>query len=198
MLGQLPPRYVEYASDIHRSGQHLLDLINDVLNMARIESGKLELDRVPVDTALLIGEVVRTVEPRAKEAGIEIRVNTPDLPRVFVDKRTIKQVLLNLMSNAVKFNTDAGVVTVEARREEGGVSVWIHDTGIGIAELDLPRVVKPFERVEPASLGRRRGGMGLGLAVSNALIEMNGGRLEIESEVGVGTSVSFTLPLAQA
>ncbi len=198
MLGQLPPRYVEYASDIHRSGQHLLDLINDVLNMARIESGKLELDRAPVDIGTLVREVVRTVEPRAKEAGIEIRVNTPELPRVFIDKRTIKQVLLNLMSNAVKFNSDAGVITVETRREEGGISIWIHDTGIGIAELDLPRVVKPFERVEPASLGRRRGGMGLGLAVSNALVEMNGGSLEIESELGVGTSVYFTLPLAQA
>src|SRR5690606_34944482 len=100
--------------------------------------------------------------------------------------------------NAVKFNSDAGVITVETRREEDGVSVWIHDTGIGIAETDLQRVVKPFERVEPASLGRRRGGMGLGLAVSNALIEMNGGKLQLESELGVGTSVFFTLPLAHA
>lgn len=197
MLGPLPPRYVEYAIDIHRSGQVLLDLINDVLNMARIESGKLELDLAPVDPALLVNEVIKTIEPRAKEAGIELRVNTPALPSVLADKRAIKQVLLNLLSNAVKFNNDGGFITIETRREEDGVSVWIHDTGIGIAEADLARVVKPFERVESATVGRRRSGTGLGLSVSSALVEMHGGRLVIESELSIGTSVTFTLPAAE-
>jgi two-component system cell cycle sensor histidine kinase PleC len=198
MLGQLPPRYVEYAVDIHRSGQVLLDLINDVLNMARIESGKVELDLAPVDSATLIEEVVRTIEPRAKEAGLELRVSTRALPAVLADRRAIKQVLLNLLSNAVKFNNDGGFVTIETRGEGEGVSIWIHDTGIGIADGDIPRVIKAFERVETAAVGRRRSGTGLGLAVSSALVEMHGGKLVIESELAIGTSVTFTLPFAEA
>ena len=198
MLGQLPPRYVEYASDIHSSGQSLLDLINDVLNMAQIESGKLELDLADVDCSALVNEAVQAIEPRAKDAGLELRVSTPTLPAVRADKRAIKQVLLNLLSNAVKFNSDSGFVTVETRADEGGVSIWIHDTGIGIADTDIPRVLKAFERVETAAVGRRRSGTGLGLAVSNALVEMHGGKLIIESELSIGTSVYFTLPFAQA
>jgi two-component system, cell cycle sensor histidine kinase PleC len=196
MLGQLPPRYVEYAADIHRSGQNLLDLINDILNMAKIESGKLELELAPVDTAVLVNDVVKTLEAQAKEADLEFRLNTPALPPVLADKRAIKQVLLNLMSNALKFTPASGFVTVETRSEEGGVSIWVHDTGIGIAENDLARVVKPFERVETSATGRRRSGVGLGLAVSTALVEMHGGKLILDSEFGVGTSVCFTLPLA--
>jgi signal transduction histidine kinase len=141
--------------------------------------------------------VIKTIEPRAKEAGIELRVNTPTLPAVLADKRAIKQVLLNLLSNAVKFNNESGFITIETRREEDGVSVWIHDTGIGIAEADLARVIKPFERVESATVGRRRSGTGLGLSVSSALVEMHGGRLVIESELSIGTSVTFTLPTAE-
>jgi two-component system cell cycle sensor histidine kinase PleC len=197
MMGQLPPRYVEYASDIHSSGQSLLDLINDVLNMARIESGKLELDFADVDCATLVTEAVQAIEPRAKEAGLELRVNTAALPPVHADKKALKQVLLNLLSNAIKFNSDSGFITVETRREENGISIWIHDTGIGIADTDIPRVVKAFERVESASVGRRRSGTGLGLAVSNALVERHGGKLVIESELAIGTSVYFTLPFMQ-
>jgi signal transduction histidine kinase len=189
---------VEYAADIHRSGQVLLDLINDVLNMARIEAGELELDLAPVDAVGLVNEAVRSIEPKAQEAGIELRVNTRTLPAVMADKRAIKQVLLSLLSNAVKFNSESGFITVETRAEDDGVSVWIHDTGIGIADTDIPRVVKAFERVESASVGRRRSGTGLGLAVSNALVEMHGGKLVIESEVSIGTSVTFTLPYAEA
>ena len=198
MLGQLPPRYVEYAADIHRSGQHLLDLINDILNMARIETGKLELDLVPVEASVLVNDVVKTMEPRAKEADLQFRVNTPALPPVLADKRAIKQVLLNIMSNAIKFTQAGGFVTVETRAEKGGVTIWVHDTGIGIAQSDLARVVKPFERVETSAMGRRRSGVGLGLAVSTALVEMHGGKLVLDSEFGIGTSVCFTLPFATA
>jgi len=198
MLGALPPRYVEYAVDIHRSGQVLLDLINDVLNMARIEAGKVELDLAPADSAAIVNDAVKAIEPKAQEAGLELRVTTRSLPAIMADKRAIKQVLLSLLSNAVKFNSESGFITVETRAEQDGVSVWIHDTGIGIADTDIPRVVKAFERVESASVGRRRSGTGLGLAVSNALIEMHGGKLVIESEVSIGTSVYFTLPFAEA
>ncbi|MEQ1865610.1 MAG: ATP-binding protein [Micropepsaceae bacterium] len=198
MLGQLPPRYVEYAADIHRSGQNLLDLINDILNMAKIESGKLELDLAPVDTSALVNDVVKTLEPQAKEADLQFRLNTPVLAPVLADKRAIKQVLLNVMSNAIKFTQAGGFVTVETRTEAGGVTIWVHDTGIGIAEGDLARVVKPFERVETSATGRRRSGVGLGLAVSTALVEMHGGKLVLDSEFGIGTSVCFTLPFATA
>ena len=195
MLGAMPPRYVEYAADIHRSGQHLLDLINDVLNMARIESGKFELDMVPVEASALVSDVIASVETKAKEAGLQFRVTTPDLPPVLADKRAIKQVLLNLMSNAIKFNSQDGYITVETRRQGDRVAIWIHDTGIGIDEADIPRIVKPFEKVEAAAK-QNNGGMGLGLAVSSALVELHGGKIEIESELAIGTSVSFTLPIA--
>jgi two-component system cell cycle sensor histidine kinase PleC len=197
MLGPLSPRYAEYASDINRSGQHLLDLINDALSMARIESGKIELEFVAADPSQLVNDAIKSIKPKADEAGLQIRVNTPELPPVKADKRAIKQVLLNLLSNAIKFNNSDGYITVETRRAEDGVSIWIHDTGIGIDDNDIPRVMKPFEKAGPAG-HQNNGGMGLGLPVSSALIELHGGKLMIESEVSIGTSVYFTLPLAQA
>ncbi|MBI1209882.1 MAG: PAS domain-containing protein [Alphaproteobacteria bacterium] len=196
MLGELPPRYVEYATDIHRSGQHLLDLINDVLNMARIDTGKLELDRTAIEASVLVADVVKTIEPKAREAGLKIWVEMPPLPPVDADKRTIKQVLLNLLSNSIKFTLPGGQITVSGRADGEMIALTIRDTGIGIAERDLPRITKPFERIEPATSGKRKGGTGLGLAISKALVSMHGGDLKIESELGAGTIVSFTLPLA--
>ncbi len=197
MLGELPPRYVEYAVDIHRSGQHLLDLINDILNMARIDAGKLELDRAPIEASALVGDVVKTIESRAREAGLKIWIDMPALPPVDADKRAIKQVLLNLLSNSIKFTLPGGQITVAGRSENDFASLTVRDTGIGIAEQDLPRITKPFERIEPATSGKRKGGTGLGLAVSTALVAMHGGQLKIESELGAGTTVTFTLPLAR-
>ena len=196
MLGPLPPRYAEYASDINRSGQHLLDLINDVLSMARIESGKIELEFVAADPSQLVNEAIKTIKPKADEAGLQFRINTPDLPPVRADKRAIKQVLLNLLSNAIKFNSSDGFITVETRVEGNGVAIWIHDTGIGIEDDDIPRVMKPFEKAGTAG-HQNNGGMGLGLPVSIALVELHGGKLVIESEPAVGTSVHFTLPYAE-
>jgi two-component system cell cycle sensor histidine kinase PleC len=196
MLGPLPPRYAEYASDINRSGQHLLDLINDALSMARIESGKIDLAFVATDPSQLVNDAIKTVKPKADEAGLQFRVNTPDLPPVKADKRAIKQVLLNLLSNAIKFNSSDGYITVETRAADNGVAIWIHDTGIGIQENDIPRVMKPFEKAETAG-HQNNGGMGLGLPVSIALVELHGGKLVIESEPAIGTSVYFTLPYAE-
>ena len=196
MLGALPPRYAEYASDINRSGQHLLDLIIDALSMARIEAGKIELEFVPVDPSQLVNDAIKTIKPKADEAGLQFRINTPELPPVKADRRAIKQVLLNLLSNAIKFNSSDGYITVETRREENGVAIWIHDTGIGIDEPDIPRVMKPFEKAGAAG-HQNNGGMGLGLPVSSALIELHGGKLTIESELMLGTSVVFTLPYAE-
>ena len=196
MLGPLPPRYAEYASDINRSGQHLLDLINDVLSMARIESGKIELEFVAADPSQLVNEAIKTIKPKADEAGLQFRINTTDLPPVRADKRAIKQVLLNLLSNAIKFNSSDGFITVETRVEGNAVAIWIHDTGIGIEDDDIPRVMKPFEKAGTAG-HQNNGGMGLGLPVSIALVELHGGKLVIESEPAIGTSVYFTLPYAE-
>ncbi len=196
MLGPMPPRYVEYATDIHRSGQHLLHLIDEVLNMARIESGGLALDLAPVDVAMLVDEVVKSIEAKTQESKLSLRLNLAATPPVKADKHAVKEVISNLLSNAIKFNSPSGFITIETRSDDDFVSVWIHDTGMGIAESNLSRVVKPFERLEKSANSNKRGGTGLGLAVSNALIEMHGGKLTLESEVGIGTSVYFTLPIA--
>jgi two-component system cell cycle sensor histidine kinase PleC len=198
MLGPLPARYVEYATDIHRSGQHLLHLIDDVLNMARIDSGGMQLDLSPVDLQALLAECLKAVEARAKEANITFRLNLAQTSPVLADKRALREVISNLLSNAVKYNAKGGFITVETRKSDDGVAVWIHDTGVGIAQGNLHRVIKPFERLESSSNASRKGGTGLGLAVANALVEMHGGKLAIESEVDIGTSVYFTLPASKA
>lgn len=195
MLGPLPTRYVEYATDIHRSGEHLLHLIDDVLNMSRIDSGGMELEFTQIDLPTMVTDAIKAFEAKAREANIAFRLNLTPTPSVKADKRAIREVLSNLLSNAVKFNSQSGFITVETRSKGDQVSVWIHDTGVGIAENNLSRVIKPFERLQNSANSSKKSGTGLGLAVSNALIEMHGGKLAIESELGIGTSVSFTLPV---
>ena len=197
MLGPLPSRYMEYATDIHRSGEHLLHLIDDVLNMSRIDSGGMELERTPIDLPAMVTDAIKAFEAKAREANIGFRLNLSPTPIVKGDQRAIREVLSNLLSNAVKFNSQSGFITVETRSKGGQVSVWIHDTGVGIAENNLSRVVKPFERLQNSTNSSKKGGTGLGLAVSNAIIEMHGGKLAIESELGIGTSVCFTLPISR-
>ena len=198
MLGPLPQRYVEYATDIHRSGQHLLHLIDEVLNMARIDSGGMKLDLETLDVGALITDCVKSFEGKAKDANITFRTELRSIPAIQADKRALREVISNLLSNALKYNSRDGFVTIETRMLGDNASVWIHDTGVGITPANLPRVIKPFERLESATNANKKGGTGLGLAVSNALIEMHGGKLVIESEVDVGTSVYFTLPVAMA
>ncbi len=196
VLGPLPPRYVSYASDIHHSGETLLRLIDEVLNMARIESGKHELQLTPTDLTSLVTECVGAIEDQATAAGITLRLKLRNLPPVLVDKGAICEVMSNLLSNALKYNSSDGFVTIETRQLGDKASVWIHDTGVGISQANLARVVKPFERLEKSTNSNKRGGTGLGLAVANALVAMHGGKLDIESEPGIGTSVYFTLPQA--
>jgi two-component system cell cycle sensor histidine kinase PleC len=196
VLGPLPPRYVSYASDIHRSGETLLRLIDEVLNMARIESGRHELQLAPTDLATVITQSVKAIEEQAAAAGITIRLQLRDMPPVMADRTAIAEVMANLLSNALKYNSSDGFVTVETRQTGNQASIWIHDTGIGISQANLARVIKPFERLEKATNANKKGGTGLGLAVANALVAMHGGKLAIESEPGIGTSVYFTLPNA--
>jgi len=194
LFGPLSAKYRDYAGDISRSGAHLLNLINDLLDIAKVEAGKYELRREPTAVAGLVDETCRLLEPRAAAAKMRVVSAVPaDLPAWPLDRRAIGQVLLNLLSNAVKFSREGGVATVAAAIGDGELELSVVDDGIGIPASALPRLAQPFEQVENVWT-RRREGSGLGLAISKGLIELHGGRLTIESEVGRGTRVTVRLP----
>ncbi len=186
-------RYKDYVTDILSSGQHLLSLINDILDMSKIEAGKMQLQPEPVEPAQLLEQCVRIMRARAEEKQINLVVEGQDLPAIEADPRAIKQVLLNLMSNAVKFTPEGGKVAVRTFDAADGVVIQVADTGIGIPEDDLHRVGRPFEQIENQH-SKVHQGSGLGLALSKSLVEMHGGTLRIDSVLGKGTTVSFTLP----
>ena len=197
MLGPLGhKRYVEYANDIHASGHHLLALINDILDMAKIEAGKQSLNLEDVNLAGLIEDAMRLMGPRATEGSLTLSSDIPPLPPMQVDHRAVKQVVLNLLSNAIKFTPRGGRVKIVARQVDYRVMVSVMDTGIGISKEDLARLAQPFQQVE-SQLAKTQQGTGLGLALSKSLIELHEGRFEIASEPGRGTTVSFILPIRQ-
>jgi two-component system cell cycle sensor histidine kinase PleC len=185
-------QYKQYASDIYDSGNHLLELINDILDMAKIEAGKLTLSPRPLDPTVAIEQAVRLTKRKAEEKGLSIVIDAEGLPEIEADHRAIKQILLNLLSNAVKF-TDHGAIMVHARGTPHGLTLRVVDTGCGIPPEHLPRLARPFEQVEQ-ELTRNNPGTGLGLALTKSLTEMHGGKLSIQSEVGRGTIVTVTLP----
>jgi two-component system, cell cycle sensor histidine kinase PleC len=202
MFGPLgDKRYASYVQDILSSGQHLLALINDVLDMSKIEAGKMNLRFEPVRLDELAEDAVRLIKNRAETAGLGVVIEVPALPDVEGDYRALKQVLLNLLSNAVKFTPRGGriILKAESRHDSMGerVKISVRDTGIGIAPNDLARLARPFEQIE-SQQSKTQQGTGLGLALSKSLIEMHGGMLEIESQPGVGTTVSFLLPIRQS
>jgi two-component system cell cycle sensor histidine kinase PleC len=198
MFGPLGDRrYQGYATDILNSGQHLLALINDILDMSKIEAGKMNLRIEPTSLDEVVEGSVRLVRDRADAAGLDLRVELPLLPEVDADYRALKQVMLNLLSNALKFTPRGGQVTLTATQEDGRVRVSVKDNGIGISEEDLGRLARPFEQAE-SQLVKTQQGSGLGLALTKSLIELHGGRLELSSQVGVGTEASFTLPISAA
>ncbi|MBT9446561.1 MAG: PAS domain-containing sensor histidine kinase [Hyphomonadaceae bacterium] len=186
------PRYQQYSKDILASGQLLLDLINDILDMAKIEAGKFNLSPRPLDPLDAIEQAVRLVRRRAEEKGLQVLVDAPELPEIEADHRAVKQMLLNLLSNAVKFTSKGGIM-VEARASETMLTLRVIDTGRGIPKDHLPRLARPFEQVD-SEHSRDHPGTGLGLALTKSLAEMHGGRLEIESREGQGTVVTITLP----
>ena len=196
MFGPLgDARYKGYAADILRSGQHLLSLINDILDMAKIEAGKLTLHYEAVSLKEIVEDAARLMRGRVEEAGLKLLVDAPDLPTIEADHRGLKQVVLNLLSNAVKFTPEGGDIVVSLTREDDDrVRVAVTDTGIGIASEDLGRLARPFEQVE-GQHSKTTQGTGLGLALTKALIELHGGTLTLESEPGRGTTVSFDLPI---
>ena len=188
-------KFVEYAEYIYESGTHLLALINDILDLSKIQSGRLVLSESDVALDQVVDACVMIIGERAKESGIRIeRQIDGGAPRMFVDERKIKQVLINLLSNAVKFTPKGGVVTLGIRSEPSGeCCLIVSDTGIGIAREHLAKVLVPFWQVE-GEQARRFQGTGLGLPLSKALVDAHGGKLEIESEIGVGTAVIVRLP----
>ena len=189
------PRYREYADIIEKAGQHLLDLINDILDMSKIEAGKFELSREAVDCNAVVEECADLVSARAKEHEISI---AKDLPRTrigfYADRRAIKQILLNLLSNAIKFTPAGGRVTIRAREQHGSVKLTVTDTGLGIPAEQISQLGSPFVTLR-SSVGATQEGTGLGLALARALAQLHGGTLKIESIEGQGTTVTIAIPV---
>jgi signal transduction histidine kinase len=189
-------RYGEYVQQINYSGNHLLAVINDILDISKVEAGKSELDIDEVDITDLITSAVELMRERASQGGLALNIEIPpDLPIVVVDGRRVQQVLLNLISNAIKFTPEAGTVTVRACwGPEAGLQVSVCDTGIGIAADKIQTAFEPFGQVENAYT-KKYEGTGLGLPLARALIELHGGEIKIESQLNVGTNASFSLPV---
>jgi signal transduction histidine kinase len=189
---------VEYARDIHSSGAHLLQIINEILDLSKIEAGKLELELEPVSVGGVVAACCRLVAERAAEAGLTIDVAAAlDLPTLKADEHKLKQVVLNLLSNAVKFTPSGGSISIRAAVEGEALVIAVSDTGIGIAEGDIPKALAPFIQLD-STLARRYPGTGLGLSLSKSLVELHGGEFRLDSALGQGTTVTLRFPLATA
>jgi PAS domain S-box-containing protein len=187
-------RYADYARDIRDSGLHLLTLINDVLDIAKVEFGKVELLEETVDIVAVIESCLRLVRERAQTAGIQLtQALPPDLPHLLGDGRRLKQILLNLLSNSVKFTPSGGRVTVSASHNTEGFRLAVEDTGIGIAAEDIETALRPFGQID-SRLARKYQGTGLGLPLAQSMAELHGGRLELRSTPGEGTTATLWLP----
>jgi len=190
-------RYADYARDIRDSGLHLLNLINDVLDVSKVEFGKVELIEEPVDVVAIIDSCARLMRDRADAAGIRlIQRLPPGLPQLRADSRRLKQILLNLLSNAVKFTPSGGRVTLAAENAVDGFRISVADTGIGIAKQDLDTAMRPFGQID-SRLARKYQGTGLGLPLARSMAELHGGRLELDSMPGHGTTATIWLPAAR-
>ena len=196
MFGPLGnPRYAEYVSHIKESGEHLRDVINDVLDMSKIEAGRFDLDLEQISMPLLIEDVLKTVSMAARQRKVILDVDLPpSLPRLTADRRAIKQVLLNLLSNAIKFTGEGGSVVIVARLEGPNMILEVRDTGVGISPDELEHLGQPYQQAASAKSSAEVG-TGLGLALVKAFVDLHRGSFEIESEEAVGTNVSITLAL---
>jgi cell cycle sensor histidine kinase DivJ len=195
MFGPVGPRYQEYARLIHESGAHLLDLINSVLDMSKIEAGKFELSEELFDLEDAAQSAVRFLNIPAERASVMLKLDiAPQSRLIFADRRAIKQILVNLLSNGVKYTPPGGEVVVSARARHG-IEIQIRDTGTGISKADLERLGRPFEQVENSEV-RAKEGTGLGLALVKSLAQMHGGEAILDSALGEGTTVTVRLPYA--
>ena len=190
-----PPKYREYAKDIHDSGAHLLELINDILDLAKIEAGKLEIQDGEVDVPDAVEASLRFVKERANNAGVVLKTEfDTGLPVLRADERMTKKMLINLLTNAVNFTPGGGKVSVRASLDRlGALRLSVRDTGVGIAAEDIPNVLESFGQADNSRAGVTKG-TGLGLPLVKSMIEMHGGTLELESEVGAGTTATIRFP----
>jgi two-component system cell cycle sensor histidine kinase PleC len=189
-------KYVEYALDIEQSGQYLLEVINDILDMSKIEAGRMALAMETLNISEIAAESMRVVENAAQSRNIELHPVGNQSIELTGDRRALKQVLINLLSNAVKFTPVGGEVTIRTYRYRGTVRIAISDTGVGIPRHEIAKLGRPFEQVENQFTKGHRG-TGLGLAISRSILELHGGRLEIKSRLGEGTTVTCILPATQ-
>ncbi len=189
------PRYLDYAHDIRESGAHLLEVINDILDLSKIESGKVELNEEELDLGRILQSVARLLQHRATRAGLSLHTELPPhMPSVYVDGRLLRQILLNLLSNAVKFTDAGGTITTSAEiLENGGLALRVTDTGIGMDPAEIPIALTPFRQLDN-SLSRKFQGTGLGLPLVKSLVELHGGTLIIETALNVGTTITVALP----
>lgn len=195
IMGPVDARYQEYANDIYTAGRHLLSLINDVLDLSKIEVGRLELQEGNVDIADVLASCHRIISGRAKEAALDVKVNVmPELPPVRGDERRLKQIVLNLLSNAVKFTPAGGSVVVSAiMLHSGELVISVADTGIGMRPEDVKLALEPFRQLDGA-LNRRYEGTGLGLPLVQRLVQLHGGTLSIKTAPGAGTTITLRFP----
>jgi len=193
MFGEINEKQAEYLGDILESGRHLLSLINDILDLSKIEAGRMELEPTEFDLPSTIGNTLILVRERAQRRGITL-ADAIDrrLRTIRADERKLKQVLLNLLSNALKFTPEGGRIEVRADMGDGEVEIAVTDTGIGIAPEDQANVFEEFRQV--GSAARKVEGTGLGLAISRKFVELHGGRIWVTSQLGRGSTFAFTLP----
>jgi signal transduction histidine kinase len=195
LFGELNPKQEDYIRDIHGSGKHLLTLINDILDLSKVEAGRMELELSTFQLSSALSNAMILVRERAQRHSILLgqQVDTT-LGEIVADERKFKQILLNLLSNAVKFTADGGRIDVLAQREDGNAVISVRDTGIGIAQEDQAAVFEEFRQVG-RDYTRKQEGTGLGLALTKKFVELHGGRIWVESEIGKGSTFTFTLPL---
>jgi signal transduction histidine kinase len=195
MFGELNEKQAEYTDDILSSGRHLLSLINEILDLSKVEAGRMELEVATFDLPLAIDNARTFVRERAAKHGINLDVTVDERLGDFVgDERKIKQVLLNLLSNAVKFTPEGGRIGINARQADGAVEISVTDTGIGIAPEDQPKIFEEFRQVG-SDYAHKTEGTGLGLTLAKKFVELHGRKIWVESEVGKGSTFSFTLPI---
>ena len=188
------PHYEEYARDINSSGKYLLGVINDILDMSKIEAGQFSMDREEIDLCPLIRETVQVVSLQARQKSITFDTQIAEQMTLFADRRAVKQIVINLLSNAVKFTSEGGRISVRARNASGALTLSIEDNGCGIPKEALGKLGRPFEQVQN-QFSKNHSGSGLGLAISRSLAELHGGALKIRSTEGIGTIVSVRIPV---
>lgn len=195
LFGPIPDRYAEYAENIHQAGEHLLDLINDLLDVSKIEAERYALAIEKFDAREVVSDAMALVRVNADDKGVSLSgVLPPEAVEVSADRRALKQIALNLLSNAVKFTPDGGAVTVTVEAIGPYLEIVVADTGVGIAPEDVKRLGRPFEQAGAPE--QRRQGTGLGLSLVRAFAELHGGRMSIESTLGEGTAVTVRMPVA--